>query len=210
MSEIPDDIKRIKVFEKLFVWLGKDKITLKDLEDSTQHLTMLVNNEGIFDIHKTKEGSAKEYESLAKVDFKKILGNNKDPDEVQKKFLEDIMPQIIPISFDEQEFSDCVVFLRDSIGDFLKDGVKEKRTLVYSTENINESEFSKLFIPWNQAKGKVKGQAFVMKDGETMGLIFEVNDECYYMPMDAIFKTELGTMLKSIVEQANNYTERKA
>ena len=66
-----DNIKRLKAFEKIFLGFSNNKFILKDLDNPDEHFTMLFKNNGILDIHRTKEGSEKEYESLGKFDLVK-------------------------------------------------------------------------------------------------------------------------------------------
>src|SRR5437899_2952632 len=115
MSDSLEGIKRIKAFEKFFLWLGKDKITIKDLENQKEHFTMLVTEKGILDFHKKLEGTIPQYESLGEVDLKDVFKDIQIP-EFEKKFLEEIIAHLRQVNLDEQEYSHYAI-VNTEIGD---------------------------------------------------------------------------------------------
>ena len=67
---------------------------------------MLFKNNGILDIHRTKEGSEKEYESLGKFDLiKTVLNIVSNPKEFENTIM-DLIHSIKEVNFEESEYAD--------------------------------------------------------------------------------------------------------
>ena len=61
MSNSFGNIKRIKIFDKLFVSISNNKFIMKDFGTPDEHQTIVFRDNGIIDVHKTKEGPNKKY-----------------------------------------------------------------------------------------------------------------------------------------------------
>lgn len=189
-----DEEKRFKLFEKAFLWIGENKITLGD-KDSGEHLTMLVNKEGILDVHKTIEGSEKKYEPLLKLDLKQLgetLQNNPD---IIKNFSQEILNKIKPVTFTEPEFAEWNILLvrnNEEIGNLVK---KVKRNVILDENTINEADF----IPWFEAKDKVKEKALVLdKNNSSIGYLIKVGEGIFFMDGDFMVESYFKNLIMNM------------
>jgi hypothetical protein len=187
MVDILADIKRIKLLGKIFLGLSNNKLILKDFENPDEHITILFKQNGIIDIHKTKEGSQKEYESIGIFDLvktvQKILSDPTDFMNGIKAFAEGGKE----ITFEEPEFSDYSIVNSKSKEEFLSLFEKKKKDFVIPAESAGEFFPFKNTIPWHDAKDKVKETAFVLnKDGIMIGHLLKVHDKIFFFSIDVM------------------------
>lgn len=198
-----DEEKRFKLFEQAFMWIGENKITLGDT-DSDEHFTMLVNKDGILDIHKTIEGSTKKYEPLLKLDLKQLgeaLQNNPD---IIKNFSQEILNKVKLVTFTEPEFADCKVVLvrnNEEIANLVK---KVKRNVVFDENTINEADF----IPWFEAKDKIKEKALVLdKNDSSIGYLIREGERIFFMDGDFMVESYFKNL---IINMATIYNSEES
>lgn len=210
MSDNLGDVKRIKLLEKIFIWIGENKVMLKDLEDPNEHFTMLFNKAGIFDAHKTKEGIKKEYESLLKVDLAGMLGQILNPDEFEKLVAAEILSQVKKITFDEPEYSKFLVIDTQAGKDLFSYATMEKRKAVLTEESIMKSNFMNAVATWNEAKSKIKNNAIVLtEDGNLAGWLFNEND-ALFVSFEAFKNTTIWKFVNQMADMTKNASEDKS
>lgn len=197
MSDSFEDAKKIKIFDELFVWLGKDKITLKDLTgDQLEHFTILFGKSGELDIHKTREGTIKEYESLAKVNLEEIIKNLLVTGFSEEKFTEELISDLIKVDFTEEEFADHKIIDMINRDLLLNHMIKKKKEVRMTPESVKDISIDDLLIPWNKGKEKAIERAMVTKDGEPVGMLFRKNDEHFYLTLDSFLKSTFGQAIQ--------------
>ena len=189
MSDPFENPKKIKAFDKLWLVFSNNKIIIKDLEEPDQHYTMLFKDNGIVDIHKTKEGSKKEYESIAKYDLVKtvqnILGNPKEMEDAFMQFLQTMKE----VNFEESEYEHLAIAnmkTKEELADIVK---KEKKGLVIPIESLQEFQLGKSVIAWKEAKGKIKDNALVFDKEKPAGYIFKKGVKYFYLPVADLMDT---------------------
>ena len=195
MDDILDGIKRIKAFEKLFVGLGDDKFILKDLEKPDEHITMAFRKNGILDVHKTKEGSKKEYESLGKFDLIKTAKDILADPKGFENALMDFVKGLKEVHFDEPEFEHFTVAIMKSKEELTKLAKKEKKNLSFPIETIADFDIQSSIIPWKQAKNKMKESALVFDKTLPVGYVWKVNGKFFYMSIDAITNSSISRLI---------------
>ncbi len=200
MTDIIDEAKRLKAFDKVFVWLGKNKMTLKDLDNPDEHFTMLVTQDGILDVHTTKEGSEKEYESLAKVDLKKLGEELQNNPNIMNDFETKIRENIKEVNFDEPEFLDCKIANVKNKEEISALARKEKRNVIIPNEAVNDD----VFIAWNLAKDKVREKAMVYdKNNTAIGYLFREGEKFYFIKGDFFIGSYLFGLVSKLASQLN-------
>lgn len=186
--------KRIKLFDKVYLWIGKNKITIGDTE-SNEHFTMLVNNEGILDAHKTIQGSEKQYEPLLKLDLKELSQKLENNPDIIKNFETEIFDNVKEVNFTEPEFEECKIVLVKNNEEISKLATKVKRNVVLGENTINESEF----IPWFEASGKVKEKALVLdKNDSSIGYLFNRGDTVFFMEGDFMMNSYFANIIMNM------------
>jgi len=189
MSDPFENPKKIKAFDKLWLGFSNNKFIIKDLEEPNQHHTMLFKNNGIVDVHKTKEGTKKEYESVAKFDLVKtalnILTNPKEMKDAFMQFLQTMKE----VNFEEPEYEHLTIAnmkTKEELADIVK---KEKKGLVIPIESLQEFQLGKSAIPWKEAKGKIKDNALVFDKEKPAGYIFKKGVKYFYLPVADLMDT---------------------
>ena len=196
MSDIFDDIKKLKAFEKIFLGFSNNKFILKDLDNPAEHFTMLFKNNGILDIHRTKEGSEKEYESLGKFDLvKTALKIISNPKEFENALM-DVFHSIKEINFEESEYADYKIASLKTKEELASIAKKEKKSIVIPKESVEEFDMSKLLIPWNNAKTIIKDNAMVYdKNNAPVGYLFRKEEKFYYVSIDILQKSSIANLI---------------
>jgi len=183
--------KRFKILDELFLAFGNGKMVVKDLKKPNEHQTMFFRPNGVLDVHKTKEGSEKEYESLAKYDMlksaAKVLSN---PSELFQSMVKTIQA-VRGINFEESEFENlqvCPMMTLEEILPFLKITKRKVEVTIQAATALNYLD--KRF-PWKQAKDHVKENALVFDGDSPAGYIFKKNGKFLYLPVVDIMNTPL-------------------
>ena len=193
-----DDSKRFKAFDKLFLWLGENKITLKDLDNPEEHFTMLFKPDGILDVHKTKEGSKKGYESLGKFDLLGLAKELVKNPQIFVNALTDLVDSFQKINFDEDEYAHLLVTNMKTKEEFYKIFKKEKRKVVIPKESLDEFQIGKSTFPWKEAKNKIKNNALVFDKDMPIGYIFKKEKEFFYVPINVMEKSNLAELVSKM------------
>jgi len=195
MDDILDGIKRIKAFEKLFVGLGNDKFIIKDLEKPDEHTTLAFRKNGILDVHKTKEGSEKEYESLGKFDLIKAVKDILADPKSFENALMDFVKGLKEVHFDEPEFEHFTVAIMKSKEELAKLAKKEKKNLSFPIETIADFDFRNSIIPWKEAKNKMNEYALVFDKTLPVGYVWKVNGKFFYMSIDVMANSSVSRLI---------------
>ena len=191
MSDIIDDAKRLRLFDKVFLWLGENKLTLGEL-GAGEHFTMLVNKEGILDIHNTIDGSEKKYESVLKLNLKQLAEQLENNPDIIQNFTQEIMNNVKQVTFAEPEFAECKIVNVKNKEEMANLARKEKRTVILDENAVNEAEF----IPWFEAKGKVKEKALVLdKTGSSIGYLIREGDRIFFMNGDFMINSFFSKLI---------------
>ena len=186
-----DEEKRFKLFEQIYLWFGENKMTLGDV-GSGEHFTMLVNNKGVLDMHKTMEGYEKKYEPLVKLDLKEISEQLKNNPNIIKNFAKEIMDNVKQVDFTESEFADCKVVLVKDKEEMTTLAKKIKRQVILDENAVNDVER----IPWSDAKGRIKEKALVLnKDGFSIGYLFNQGDKIFFMDGDFMLESYFKNLI---------------
>ena len=196
MSDIFDNIKKLKAFEKIFLGFSNNKFILKDLDNPAEHFTMLFKSNGILDIHRTKEGSEKEYESLGKFDiFKTVLKIVSNPKEFENTLM-DLFHSIKEVNFEESEYVDYKIASLKTKEELASIAKKEKKSIVIPKESIGEFDMSELLIPWKDAKNIIKDNAVVYdKNNAPIGYLFKKEEKFYYISINILEKSSLANFI---------------
>jgi len=191
MSNSIGNAKRFNLFGELFLALGNGKVVIKDLKKPDEHQTMSFLPNGIIDVHKTKEGSKKEYESLGKYDILKGAANLvSNPNDILMGMIKTIQ-LMREVNFEESEFEHLKVspiMTLEELSPFLKISKKKVEIPPQAAENLN---FLHNMIPWKQAKDHVKENALVFDGDSPAGYIFKKNGKFLYLLVADIMKTPL-------------------
>lgn len=200
MNDGFDDVKRFKAFEKIFLWLGENKITIKDLDIPEEHITMLFKSDGILDVHKTKEGpeNEKEYESLGKFDLLGLAKELVKNPQIFVNAVTDLVDSIQKINFDEDEYAHLLVANMKTKEELYKILKKEKRKAVIPKESIDEFQIGKSTFPWKEAKNKIKENALVFDKEIPIGYIFKKEKEFFYVPINVMEKSNLAELISKM------------
>ena len=199
MSDVIEKIKRIKILGKLLLGIGTNKIILKDFDKPNEHLTILFKPNFIMDVHKTKEGSEKEYESLGMFDLKKSIQKIvSDPSMLESGFTE-FVKSAREINFEEPEFADNRIFNPKTLEELLTIVKKKRKDYIIPAESAEEFFPFKDTIPWKEAKGKVKEYAFVLnKEGFPVGVLIKIQTKMMLISIN-IMENPLVSKLLSIM-----------
>ena len=191
MSNPIDGAKRFKLFNELFLAFGNGKMVIKDLKKPNEHQTMFFRSNGVLDVHKTKEGTEKEYESLAKYDMIKSLAKiASNPTEFFQSMI-DTIQAVRGVNFEESEFENlqvCPMMTLEEILPFLK---ITKRMVEMPIEATTALNYLDKRFPWKQAKDHVKENALVFDGDLPAGYIFKKNGKFLYLPVADIMNTPL-------------------
>ena len=93
------------MFGKLFVAFTNNKIVLKDLDKPDEHQTIKFTKDGFMDLHYTKEGSEKKYESQAKVNLMDVVKGIIENPSIIENAVQEFLKAMKKVTFDEKEFS---------------------------------------------------------------------------------------------------------
>lgn len=189
MQDPFENLKRIKIFDELFMAFSNNKIIFKDLNNPKNHKTMKFTPNGILDIHDTLEGSKKEYNPGGKYDLlKSVVKMASDP----QGFLEPLIKTVQmmrPVTFTEKEFEHLKVWpilTKDELMPFIK---FNKRKIEFPIDTINALNPMNHLISWKDAKSKIKEYAQVFDDNTPCGLIFKNKNGTFYLPVSDITQT---------------------
>lgn len=191
MSDPFSDIKKFKIFDELFLVIANGKMVIKDLKNPEEHQTISFLPNGIVDVHKTKEGSKKEYESLGKYDLLKMVAKlASNPDDLAQSMMQTIQA-IKEVDFSESEYEHLSVMPIMTSEEILPLVKFNKKRVDVPVESLNNLNFLENRIPWKEARDKIKDNAIVLNGDSSAGYIFRKNDKFLYLPIDDIMKTPL-------------------
>jgi hypothetical protein len=180
------NIKRIKIFEKLLIGKYKSGFFFKDLENNDEHSTLGIYK-GIIDVHKTKEGSEKKYESIDKYDIGKTLRKIvSDPESFLKGFTE-FADNMKEVTFEEKEYAEYKITSFKTQEEFLSLLQRKNKDVIIPIESAKEFFPFKNTIPWNESKGKIKDGALVLnKDGIPIGFLLKIQEKILFQSISVM------------------------
>jgi len=185
------DMKKFKIFNELFLAIANGKIVIKDLKNPEEHQTISFLPNGILDVHKTKEGPKKEYESLGKFDLLKMAAKlASNPMDLIQPMIQTIQATK-EVDFNESEYehlSVMPIMTTEEILPLVKINKKRVEIPVESLNNLNSLENR---ISWKEARDKIKENAIVLDGDSTTGYIFKKDDKFLYLPIGDIMKIPL-------------------
>ncbi len=200
MSDPFADIKKFKIFDELFLAIANGKMVIKDLKNPKEHQTISFVPNGILDVHKTKEGKEKEYESLAKFDLLKMVtklaSNPMDLIQPMIQTLQDMKE----VDFGESEYEHLSVIPMMTSEEILPLVKLNKKRVDVPVESLNNLNFLENRIPWREAGDKIKDNAIVLNGDSTTGYIFKKDNKFFYLPTDDIMKIPLVQLFKENFE----------
>lgn len=195
MNDIFDDVKRVKIFDKLVFGIGKRKFIVKDLEKPNMHQTMAFRKNGIVDVHITKEGSKKEYESIGKFDvMKTAIEMILNPKILERAFM-GFIDGLKEVNFEESEFAHLSAAPFPTKEEFALISKKKQKDLVIPIESLEKFNLLKIAIPWNEAKGKIKDNALVYDKDVPAGCIFKKGEKFLFMSANIAKKPDIFEFL---------------
>ena len=209
MSDIFENIKRIKMLGKLFLGFSNNKIVLKDFDKPNEHVTMLFKSNGIMDIHKTKEGSEKEYESLGIFDLGKTVQKIvSDPMILVNGFTE-FMKSAREVTFEEPEFADYKIANFKTKEEFSSIVKRKKKDIIIPIESLGEFFPYKDTILWKDAKGKIRDNALVLNnDGIPIGYLFRIQEKILLISVN-VMENPLVSKLLSMMATPEKFEPEK-
>lgn len=195
MSDPFSDMKKFKIFDELFLAITNGKMVIKDLKNPEEHHTISFLPNGIVDLHKTKEGSKKEYESLGKYDLLKMVAKlASNPDDLAQSMMQTIQATK-EVDFSESEYEHLSVMPIMTSEEILPLVKFNKKRVDVPVESLNNLNFLENRIPWKEARDKIKDNAIVLNGDSSAGYIFRKNDKFLYLPIDDIMKTPLVQLI---------------
>ncbi len=200
MKDIPDNTKRVKVFEKIFVGLGKNKIFFKDLQKPQDHFTMLFTKDGRLDFHETQEGSEKNYKSLGEFDLLGLVKQVAYDPHAEEKFVKELFRNAKKVNFEEPEFANYIIIDMGIKDEMLKHAKKTKRRVEIPAEPFEKSGIEKFTINWKEAKNQNIIYGSVMNGDDLAGLLLKFKDDSYFLPISALLQTTIGKLVENMKE----------
>ncbi len=135
MYDIFEDAKRINFFGKILIIISNNKIVFKDLNEPNTHHTIMFLDNGVIDIHKTKEGKLKEYESISQFNFGNVMKEMLNVfDNKEENIFNDMLQELKPVNFTEKEFENYHIILNNTKQEFAKIIQHTKRKIAIPEE----------------------------------------------------------------------------
>ncbi len=164
---------------------------IKDLKNPKEHQTISFLPNGIVDLHKTKEGSKKEYESLGKYDLLKMVAKlASNPDDLAQSMMQTIQA-MKEVDFSESEYEHLSVMPIMTSEEILPLVKFNKKRVDVPIESLNNLNFLENHIPWKKARDKIKDNAIVLNGDSSAGYIFRKDDKFFYLLINDIMKIPL-------------------
>ncbi len=104
------DYKRLRILDMLLMIGSNNKLIIKALDNEKEHLTMKSIGD-VLDVHKTTEGTIKEYETVGHYDFGR-QGKN--------LWEEVLLPSVSVLDLSDPRFEDVSICIRNTDEDLLK------------------------------------------------------------------------------------------
>lgn len=165
---VPQKLKRIKISDLLLLFFGTDKIGFKEKGQEDTHYTFKFRENGILDLHETKEGKEKQYTSLARIDLKKLA------EKFKESVLEMFSNCFVEIGVDNPEWKDIKVFPMPPDEQLAAFGEVKKRDFIIS------DKLARGLRPLSMQDLKNYDFKFAIfeKDGETY-FIYEIHEKLF-------------------------------
>ena len=209
--ENPFDLARkFKIFDELFLVFGNNKFVVKDLNKPNEHQTMFFRNNGVLDVHKTIEGSKKEYESLGKIDLLKAVAKIVSNPNEMIHAVEQTIKCIKEVDFTEEEFEHLKVSPMMTKEEFVPLLNFNKKRVNLPLESINALNSMNAQIPWKNAKNKIKENAFVYDGDCPAGVIFLKDNRFLFLQIPDVKDVPFVQFLdKAFDEKFDENTDEK-
>ena len=208
MSDIFDNVKRLKVFEKILVAFGKNKIIFKDLEKPDEHQTVKITSDGIFDVHYTKEGKQKKYKPRVKINLiSEAMDLLSKPEELEKGF-KALVDGLKVVNFDEDEYAHLTIAIKskEEIANIIQ---RKNKDVTIPLEALKDFQLQKLAMPWKSAKGKIGKGGIVFDKDAPVGFVQEISGKYCYFTIDLMKNSSLANLIKKMSGQKYFDAKRK-
>lgn len=164
-----NDIRKLKIFDKLVIWTSRNKMHVKDLDKPEEHGTMGFLPNGEIDIHRKNEKS-NEYQSEGILDLRKLLTKfTQDPLQFLSPLLQ-MANNVKVVNFDENDLSHLSVSIFPDINTIVSVSKKKNKSVeipVGALDVLNNLEK----LPWNDCKGKDFQGGIVYNANNMVGFI---------------------------------------
>lgn len=184
-----ENLKRLNIFNELFLGISNNKFIVKDLKNPKNHKTMVFRDNGTLDVHDTKEGTEKEYEHGEQFDLlKSVVKLASNPQSMIEAFMHTVK-SMKPVNFTESEFEHLKVWpmmTKEELIPYLK---INKRKITFPKESVDVFNPLNSLISWKDAKNKIKQNAIVFNDDSPIGYIFSNENGYFYMQTMDVMQT---------------------
>jgi len=174
--DIPENIEKLKILDKLLIWKSNNKIHIKDLEKPDEHGTIGFLKDGTADIHRKNE-KTNEYRSEGIFNPFSILSKLiKNPSEIFNPLLE-IANHVKIVNFEEEEYASLSVqILPNSIPTVSKKNNKEVKIPISAIDDLINLET----VSWKECKNR-DFRVGLVSDNDTMVGIIQLSEENKYL-----------------------------
>ena len=188
-KEVEGKIKRIKLFDKLLLAFGRDKIVFKEMDDVT-HLTLRFLKEGILDVHETLEGTEKTHIPLERLDLKKFAG-------FKNALIKEVLHNLEEIDISEPKYKNArvVIIEKEALRERMLKATKIKRKDMIVEESILEDLMKDLILPIEDLQDYDFKVGYLSKE-EELGLLFRIKGKYFLIDFN-----ELEALIKKLFEK---------
>lgn len=163
-----NDIRKLKILDKIVIWTSRNKIHVKDLDNSNEHETIGFLPNGTIDLHRKNEKS-NEYQSQGILDLNKFLSKfTQNPLQMLSPLLQ-MANNMKAVNFEESELSHLSVAIFPDISTLVN--TKKKKGLfeipIDHLDTLNNLER----LQWNNCKGKNFQSGIVYNANNMIGFI---------------------------------------
>lgn len=182
--DIPENIEKLKILDKLVIWKSNNKIHIKDLEKPDEHGTIGFLKNGTADIHRKNE-KTNEYKSEGIFNPFSILSKLiKNPDEIVNPLLE-IANHTKIVNFEEEEYASLSVqILPNTIPTVSKKNNKEVHIPISAINDFTNLET----VSWKKCKNR-DFRVGIVSDNDTLVGIIQLTEENKYLFLPLNYQT---------------------
>lgn len=195
-----ENVKRLNIFNELFLALSNNKFIIKELKNPKNHKTMVFRNNGTLDIHDTQEGTDKEYDHGEQFDLLKSAAKLVSNPQPLIEALMHTVKSMKPVNFTENEFEHlkvCPIMTKEELIPHLK---IDKRKITIPKESVDLFNPLNSLISWKDAKNKIKQNAMVFDGDSPIGFIFSNEKGFFYMQTLDVMQTPVMQFLDKIFD----------
>lgn len=170
-----NEIKKIKIFDRLVLWGSRNKFHVKDLDRPHEHGTMSFLKDGKIDIHRKNEKN-NTYQPEGILDLKKFISTfGKNPPSYLAPLLE-MANQMKPVNFTEKEFSNLSIGLFPDLSSL---SISNKKSILEIPPEAISKFVNIKKIPWLECKNKDFRGGIVYRSDDMVGFIQKTENGNY-------------------------------